>query len=162
MADEVTLPYSPGRLTERAAPGAVTEDPEWTALIDKHWSNHRDVLRSLEDMIESAGAALPDPDTPLTLTRAWVHGLKLAIATLEVQHAALAELAGDRRRALEARVQELEGRPALRYRGVWAADVGYQEANIVTWAGGLWICHSPTATKPGGADWQLIVKGGQR
>ena len=69
---------------------------------------------------------------------------------------------------LEARIKELEGRPAnLQYRGVWDYARDYQKGDGVTFDGSIWVALRPTRQRPGdtGArqrDWQVAVKRGAR
>ena len=63
------------------------------------------------------------------------------------------------------RLELLEQRPTLVYRGVWKAGDAYHPGDNVTYAGSLWVCLAPTAERPGEANsaeksWQLAVKRG--
>jgi hypothetical protein len=64
---------------------------------------------------------------------------------------------------LERRCAELESRAAIKYCGIYRPDGVYQEGNLVTLRGGLWIATKQTAAKPGGDDsgWRLVVKEGR-
>ena len=63
--------------------------------------------------------------------------------------------------AVEQRIQQLEARPELRYRGVWREGGSYHGGWLVTRAGGLWYAERPTTLAPGsGPGWKLIVKSG--
>lgn len=66
--------------------------------------------------------------------------------------------------ALEARIGELERRPAgVQYRGVWAENEHYVEGCLVTLGGSLWVARTNTDARPGtGSGWQLCVKSGER
>jgi hypothetical protein len=70
-------------------------------------------------------------------------------------------------RELKARIKTLEERldqgKGLRYRGVFQAAETYQEGNMVTFKGALWIAVKGTRSKPGEPDsgWQLAVKSGR-
>ena len=64
--------------------------------------------------------------------------------------------------ALEARVEQLESRPILKWCGTHHENAPYPEAGIVTKGGSLWIATAATSTTPGapGGAWRLIVKRG--
>jgi hypothetical protein len=63
---------------------------------------------------------------------------------------------------LEQRIKQLESRPLLKYAGTHVEGQSYQEAQLVTKAGGLWVSTAPTVTTPGtpGSAWRLVVKKG--
>jgi len=63
---------------------------------------------------------------------------------------------------LQARIKELEGRPAgMSYRGVYRDGEAYHIADWCTHNGSLWYCHAPTKETPGQSQaWQLAVKRG--
>jgi hypothetical protein len=70
--------------------------------------------------------------------------------------------AGDRRYALEKRVMARETRPELRHMGVWKSGTQYNECNLTTFRGGLWLAKRANDTRPGaGLNWQLVVKSGE-
>lgn len=48
------------------------------------------------------------------------------------------------------------------YRGIFRLGDGYEAGDSVTYAGSLWIAKRDTTQSPGGDDWQLSVKRGQR
>ena len=65
---------------------------------------------------------------------------------------------------LGARVKELEQRPRLLYRGVWAKDEEYVEGDCVTCAGSMWIAKARSCAvdpRQGPGLWQLCVKAGR-
>jgi collagen type III alpha len=52
--------------------------------------------------------------------------------------------------------------PVLIYRGVFVMGNEYRPGDSVTFGGSSWVCHNPTATRPGeGDDWRLAVKRGR-
>lgn len=60
------------------------------------------------------------------------------------------------------RVKSLETRPVMEYRGVWKSDDNYRPGDLVTHAGSMHYCWSPTKGKPGECkDWQMCVKKGK-
>ena len=63
---------------------------------------------------------------------------------------------------LEARVAELEAKPALKYVGIFEEKQTYSPGEFVTCNGSVWYCRSATAGgRPGSsASWQLAVKRG--
>ncbi len=63
---------------------------------------------------------------------------------------------------LQARVEELERRPELKYLGTWKGDGRkYSEGSAITCDGGIWIALKATSERPNhSADWQLAVKSG--
>lgn len=62
---------------------------------------------------------------------------------------------------LEKRLAALESRPAaLKYQGVWRAEVQYAAGDTVTHSGSMWCAMVATQQRPGETrDWQLCVKG---
>lgn len=107
----------------------------------------------------------------LTDSAADVETLSQRISKVEVQTGALSQLLVGNNDAkaklaaiesLTSRIVELEARPTLAYRGVWAANTDYVEGNCVTHSGSLWTCIAATSAKPGsgGGGWQLCVKKG--
>lgn len=62
---------------------------------------------------------------------------------------------------LLARLEALEQRPALSYRGVFKQGSAYREGSLTTHNGGLWLARADSTQRPGsGAEWTLIVKSG--
>jgi hypothetical protein len=61
------------------------------------------------------------------------------------------------------RVKALENRASVRYAGVYQSGAVYEEGNLVTLRGSLWLATQQTAVKPGGDDsgWRLVVKEGR-
>jgi hypothetical protein len=62
--------------------------------------------------------------------------------------------------ALEARVQTLEQKPSVNFRGVFEPGKSYQPGDACTHSGGLWICRAETTGQPNQdyAGWTLAVK----
>jgi hypothetical protein len=105
--------------------------------------------------------ALPRPDESATAFGARCHSKAVPLAMfLELLKAVREER--HRNNALEARLETLEQRPAVVYRGVWRSGEQYAEASIVTDNGSLWIAREESrGVRPGSnAAWQLIVKKG--
>jgi hypothetical protein len=78
---------------------------------------------------------------------------------------ALGEVLGRLRKELitplQKRVDELEQRPVLAYRGIYDETITYDRGDACTHQGGLWLCLSATMDRPGrGVDWRLIIKSG--
>lgn len=87
-------------------------------------------------------------------------------ATAQAMAASIGELImplATRLKALEQRCAELErGLEQRSYKGVWDASVTYDEHNLVTMGGSVWIARRATCDKPGTSDaWQLAVKKGR-
>lgn len=65
---------------------------------------------------------------------------------------------------LARRIERLEQRPAVAYRGVFSPGTRYAEGSLCTRQGALWIAKTGTQSVPGtpeGANsWQMIVKSG--
>ena len=60
------------------------------------------------------------------------------------------------------RLDGLEERGSLEYRGIFEDSTVYRKGDLVTRDGSLWIAKSPTHERPGASsDWQLCVKRGQ-
>lgn len=68
-------------------------------------------------------------------------------------------------RLLKARVATLEGRPTMRYRGVWLETEKYSIGDFVTLGGSVWHCNlmAPVSGARPGIDhrWTLAVKSGR-
>jgi len=66
--------------------------------------------------------------------------------------------------ALEAEVAALKAHEsAMKYMGVWSAEMPYSKGNFVTHSGSLWHANRPTIERPGNGshDWTLAVKSGR-
>jgi hypothetical protein len=65
--------------------------------------------------------------------------------------------------ALERRCDVLERRTTIKYCGIYQSGAVYEEGNLCTARGGLWLATRQTAAKPGGDDsgWKLVVKEGR-
>lgn len=66
--------------------------------------------------------------------------------------------------AVLTRIEELEERRGLNFRGIWAgASVEYECDDAVVANGSLWICHRDAPGRPGdaGSGWVLAVKNGE-
>jgi hypothetical protein len=61
---------------------------------------------------------------------------------------------------LLARIEQLESRPTLTYKGVWTAGGQYAVGSIVTCKGSVWHCNiAATDARPGETpNWQLMVR----
>lgn len=90
--------------------------------------------------------------------------LKQCLAVVEGHDQAVADVFErfhKRVKALEARIAELESRPALKYMGVYRSDKIYLAGNFVTYGGSLWHCNAATSDVPGeGQNWTLAAKRG--
>jgi hypothetical protein len=72
-------------------------------------------------------------------------------------------------KALTARVNYLEARPAMEYQGVLEAGKTYKPGHVVTWKGHMWVCRVETSAAPvfgdvatiGPRPWTLAVKAGR-
>jgi hypothetical protein len=63
---------------------------------------------------------------------------------------------------LVARIEQLEHRPELQYRGVYEDNQAYGPGCLVTNCGSLWLCLAATTVAPGSnSNWRLIVKQGK-
>jgi len=64
---------------------------------------------------------------------------------------------------LEERITTLEARPELKHVGTWRSGVRYEERNLVTHDGSVFMCTASTdAATPGKSpNWRLIVKRGK-
>ena len=62
------------------------------------------------------------------------------------------------------RLDELEQRPSLAYRGVWTESCAYARGSFVSHQGSIWHSNEDqNASRPGASDaWTLAVKRGQR
>jgi hypothetical protein len=70
-----------------------------------------------------------------------------------------------REKTLEARIADLEARPAggVEYAGTFKDGTIYQPGQLVTRGGSLWLCLRQTMVTPGAGPtfWRLVVKEGQ-
>jgi hypothetical protein len=63
---------------------------------------------------------------------------------------------------LVARIEQLEHRPELQYRGVYEDNQAYGPGCLVTKGGSLWLCLAATTVAPGSnSNWRVIVKQGK-
>lgn len=76
-------------------------------------------------------------------------------AVLDGRTLKLSLAAGDRVVTKEVNV------PIPIYRGVFRSGSKYEESDMVTFAGAVWICMRDTATKPPSDDWKLCVAKGR-
>jgi hypothetical protein len=99
----------------------------------------------------------PDPEPPPapTGTRSGIDVDTFADAIVETMKGAVAPLI--------ARIEQLEHRPELQYRGVFEDGQVYGPGCLVTKSGSLWLCLAATTVAPGSdsANWRLIVKQGR-
>lgn len=66
--------------------------------------------------------------------------------------------------ALQARIRELEARPALHDRGLWTRGVPYAEGDVVTADGSAWVCtktHFSVGRDLDHTAFRLLVKRGR-
>jgi hypothetical protein len=64
------------------------------------------------------------------------------------------------------RIEALEERPTMQYRGVFAAGQTYHPGDFCTWGGSLWACRQTTTRNPAydaesAKVWTLAVKHGR-
>ena len=69
-------------------------------------------------------------------------------------------------KGLLGRVEALERKPSLQYRGVYEAGKTYQPGDFVTWSGSCWCALEVTKTQPNftpdsAKSWTLAVKEGR-
>jgi hypothetical protein len=64
--------------------------------------------------------------------------------------------------ALTLRIDELERRPAVQWKGTWVGGRAYVTGSLATYKGSLWLAVEPTAAQPGtnNSGWKLVVKQG--
>lgn len=121
-----------------------------------------DAVAYVDACLEHVGDALRQRDKRIGI-------LEARLAEMQKQQALSTPVAspnGDSSRTLDAlckRVDELEKRPILQYRGVWTSGTSYPAGSCVTWAGSSWIAKEPTSAKPGdgATSWQLAIKAGR-
>lgn len=99
---------------------------------------------------------------------AWATANKLAAVPVVIWRG-FVKTARERRQVLEQRVQALEtrlaafeGKPHVKFCGVWRTGVTYEPGDAATHGGGLWICKAATTGEPSKdfVGWQLAVKRG--
>lgn len=107
--------------------------------------------RHLVETALKGDAATPSQRLLFTTLYALVFDLRNALAA-----------AGEKRRALESRVAELERQP-MQYLGVHENGRRYTKGAFVSEGGALWACVvRETSQRPGDSpDWQLAVKRGR-
>jgi hypothetical protein len=126
---------------------------------------------------EAASAPAPPPELrELTmqqvepLVRAIARGVNQRLAPLEEKLTAVERASGTLGLALdiglagvEGRLNELEGKPSLKYRGVWNASEAYTAGDFCTDKGSLFICKDTCiGVRPGTSNaWQLAVQRGR-
>ncbi|TGQ35334.1 hypothetical protein [Mesorhizobium sp. M4B.F.Ca.ET.214.01.1.1] len=124
--------------------------------------NHNAFAQGMLDLVEICVAQAMDdfrkdgfhPDTRISLD--------FGCTNIGVSKAQFIWL-GERCKALEARVAELESKPAVEYKGVWQAGETYKRGHLCTHDGSMW--HAEIGSQgllPGqGAAWKLCVKKGK-
>ncbi len=86
-----------------------------------------------------------------------IDGLEARIVDLEEQLGALEVQRG----ADRARIQSLEERPELKYRGTWT-EGEYPPGSFVSHCGSMFYAHCHTLAQPGASDnWQIVVRRGR-
>ena len=78
---------------------------------------------------------------------------------------AIGDVLGQVRGSVDARIEKLERRVPIAYRGLWNEDEQYAVGDIVSWGGTAWYCKSvnsgqkPAMTSPD--FWNVFVKRGR-
>jgi hypothetical protein len=134
-----------------------------TALLNEHTDEA--VVRIEAAMAGYREAAGDRKNAVVAYTEGIHAALTLMLANLWADFNTCVAFARDERLALEKRVQELEQRPSIEYRGVWSSFEDYKIGNACTYDGSLWIATADNkAMRPGegtGAAWKLAVKRGR-
>jgi hypothetical protein len=116
-----------------------------------------------------SAAAIADVQAPMVIKSAETKAPAMTKAALETLAEGFAkamkpifETYKTKIAALEAEVEALKTRPMLSWAGTYVDGQSYQEAQLVTRQGSLWVSTAPTFTTPGtpGSSWVLVVKRG--
>jgi hypothetical protein len=80
----------------------------------------------------------------------------------EVLMEAMGEALGERAAELDKRMDALEARPVMVFKGIWDVLTEYERGHVVTHDSALWTCLEPCkGGRPGKTpDWRLIAKSG--
>jgi hypothetical protein len=165
----------PGRITAKADSGGRKEpfieqplpqvlQDELVALAVKYWE--ADLLERTEDQVQEIvdEFCIKGANTERLFTQALYTGLIVTIAHLRAEQRAVAEFQMLRRREIEARLDALEQRPAMKYCGVFDKSQKYFEGNFVTESGSIWHANcETTGVVPGEGSpvWTLAAKRGR-
>ena len=91
-----------------------------------------------------------------------LHALEAKVAAMPAAIGrALGGMRKDLAESLGARLDAVEARSAVRYRGIWASDQTYDAHDLVTCRGGGWIAQAGMApgVRPGSESaWRLCIK----
>jgi hypothetical protein len=87
---------------------------------------------------------------------------KMTQSDMETLADAIGKCLGQELQPLQKRIEQLEKRAELKWAGIWSDGTRYNEGELVTDRGSLWICTSPTNDRPGdnASAFRLIVKNG--
>jgi hypothetical protein len=134
-------------------------DKAWRDLSDvEQWRVCSRVIREFE---HAARTGVKNGANPIQFNRELFYGYRTMFKMLLGWTEKRIADAREERLKLEARVAILENRPSLRHAGVWSEGVNYNEGNLTTHAGGMWLCQKATKARPSKSDdWQLVVKSG--
>jgi hypothetical protein len=138
--------------------GKSTPPSEIQVAVDRAIARFKDTL------IRVLAAALRERDDTANKRHVDVVAvLDSIVGTLKTEkgHDAVATVADDRLRALEAKIAAVEEKMLNAYRGVWAPDTSYERGQFATFDGSMWACLRPTKDKPPSSNWQLCVKAGR-
>ena len=130
----------------QGAPARLTDtDLEHLSMFDPALAQH-----GLEQRFKALHPAPAPPPAP----KSGIDVEAFADAIVETIKGAVAPLV--------ARIEQLEQRPELQYRGVYEDNQAYGPGCLVTKGGSLWLCLAATAIAPGSdSNWRLIVKQGK-
>jgi hypothetical protein len=116
-----------------------------------------------KEMVDEHRAFLRGPERKSSAPAAAKRGGFFTDDQLEIIGRCIGELVRDEIEPLRERIERIERKPSVEYKGVWkAGGPSHTEGSLTTHQGGLWIALRRTQAKPGNgnAAWRLIVKSG--
>jgi len=125
--------------------------------IQAHGGVSVDGLEEVAAMMQRLDATLRSPVKPVYDANGILIGARRSALPGDESSDGGATLA-----AMEARLKAVEKKPLMRYRGVWKAEVRYDEGDVATLGGSMWHADCSTTARPGTSDdWTLCVKRGR-
>jgi hypothetical protein len=153
-------------------PTLLTEDDvKQLAVVDPDRADRARLLqRGVEDprysidVPLSVGQFVELREHDAAIIETYKHQIREAHKRITALEAKLEGLTDQRFKAFERRLEQVEQRPGLAYKGVWPGDTTYQKGDVVSRSGGMWHCNQTTHEPPGNghAAWTLCVKSGER
>jgi hypothetical protein len=149
------------------SPAATTD--EMMAWAERAWGGHPPAFDPgmLRTLYQHHGAperrARAAQESEVTVLRREVAALRAEVRELQKFRRALPKAIAAVLEEDAARIDALEKRPSMQYRGLYTAGVPYQPGDVITYKGALWHANiASIGDTPGeGANWTLCCKAGR-